>query len=152
MDLKSRDRGQIGLAEILVESGEPNIPDVLAAYPEGTYTFFARTVGGTRLFGQADLSHFIAEAPIFSPCDQVGLDPNNIVIQWSPVPAAAAYEIELENDDLEVNLTSIVGHETTSLTIPAGFLQGGQDYEIGLTSITDAGNKAVVECEFSTIE
>lgn len=150
INIKSENDGDLGLAQFVLESGEPNIEDVLAGYPEGKYTFKAKTVSNVRLFGQVELSHFVTLAPIFSPCNESNIDPDNLTISWDPIPEANSYEIEVENDELEVNVTSVVGSEVNSFSFPTGFLLPGTSYEIGLTSVTKEGNKSVSECEFST--
>jgi len=53
----------MGLKEIALETAEPSIEGVKAAYPEGTYRFFGRTVSGARIFGEAVLSHGVVPPP-----------------------------------------------------------------------------------------
>ncbi|GJL77816.1 MAG: hypothetical protein NPINA01_08050 [Nitrospinaceae bacterium] len=140
----------IGLSQIKLETGEPSIDGVKKAYPEGTYKFLARTVSGDRVYGEAELSHKRLPAPDFSPRDEKGIDPNQAVVKWKPVKGAASYEVEIENDDLEVGLTAELSGSATRFNIPEGFLLPGKEYEIGVMTITKAGNKSVAESSFET--
>lgn len=140
----------IGLAEVLVETGEPNVAGVKAAYPEGTYQFFARTVSGARLYGEVVLSHDLLPAPDFSPKEAEDLDPVSVAFTWPAVDGAAAYVVEIENDDLGVNLTATLLGSTTRFTVPADFLLPGIEYEIGVATVTEDGNVAVAESTFTT--
>ncbi len=140
----------IGLAQFSLETGGPSIEGVKNAYPEGTYQFLARTISGDRLFGKVDFSHKLLSAPIFSPRGEKGVDPNNAVVEWQPVEGAIAYEIEIENDDLEVNVTAKLPGSATQFNIPQGFLRPGTEYEVGVTTVTKDGNLSVAESSFVT--
>jgi hypothetical protein len=145
-----RGRRAIGLAEVLIETGEPDIDSVKAAYPEGTYQFFGRTVSGARLFGEAVLSHDVLPGPTFTPNEEEGLDPDGVVVEWAAIPGAAGYIVEIENDDLDVNITTRLPGSATSFRIPAGFLAGDTEYEVGVASISAEGNVAFAESSFTT--
>jgi hypothetical protein len=149
IDLKAQGRDDIGEGEVLIESAEPSIQGVKRAYPEGRYTFVAWTINGKYLTGKVNFSHDLLPAPDFSP-DEEEVDPDHAVVSWSPVPGAAAYLVEIEQDDLGTNLTVTVGPDVTSLDIPAGFLAPGTEYEIGVATITPDGNVAVAESSFTT--
>jgi hypothetical protein len=145
-----RGRRAIGLAEVVIETGEPDIESVKAAYPEGTYQFFGRTVGGARLFGEAVLSHDVLPGPSFTPNGAEDLDPDAVVIQWAALAGAAGYIVEIENDDLDFNITARLPGTATNFEIPAGLLAPGTEYEVGVASITDEGNVAFAESSFTT--
>ena len=140
----------IGLAEVIIETGEPDIESVKAAYPEGTYQFFGRTVSGARLFGEAVLSHDVLPGPSFTPNEAEDLDPDAVVVQWVAIPEAAGYIVEIENDDLDFNITAKLPGTATSFAIPAGLLAPGTEYEVGVASITEDGNLAFAESSFTT--
>jgi hypothetical protein len=147
-----RGRDPLGLAEILLESAEPSEAAVKAAWPEGTYTVEGRTVSGTRVAGEVTLSHAVLPAPTFSPADGAEVAPTDLVITWQPVAGAAFYIVEIENDDLDVNLTAKLEATQTSLAVPNGFLRPGTEYELGLATGTPAGNVAFAEGAFTTTE
>lgn len=140
----------IGLSQIRLETGEPSIDGVKKAYPEGVYKFMARTVGGERVYGEVNLSHRRLPAPDFSLKDEKGVDPDNAVVKWKPVKDAAAYEVEIENDDLKVSVTAELPGSATQFSIPKGFLLPGTEYEIGVMSINKEGNMSVAQSSFVT--
>lgn len=150
--LKAMGPEDVGQGEIFVESAEPSIQAVKRAYPEGVYKFFARTVSGQQVFGRVRLSHRLLPAPSFTPHEEEGLDPDDVVVRWVPVPGAASYQVEIEQDETGANLTVTVGPDVSSLRIPAGFLQPGTEYEIGVATITPRGNVAVAESSFTTAD
>jgi hypothetical protein len=153
LNLKSRDRGRIGLSEVIIETAEPDIDHVLSAYPEGEYTVLVRTVFGDRLIGSAELLHDLLPAPGFSPSEGEWVDPNSdLVVSWDPVTGAESFTIEIEQDDLDVNITTKLGGHATSFTVPAGFLVPGIEYEIGIATEAPNGNLSVAEGNFRTIE
>lgn len=140
----------IGLAQFNLETGEPSIDGVKKAYPKGAYQFLARTINGDRVFGKVDFSHELLSAPIFSPKGEKRVDPNNAVVRWQPVKGALAYEVEIENDDLEVNVTAKLPGSATHFNIPQGFLRPGTEYEVGVTTVTKDGNLSIAESSFVT--
>lgn len=150
VDLESRGRRDIGLGQFKLESAEPSVVAVKRAYPQGTYTFLARTVSGEFLRGTVSLSHELLPPPSFTPADEEGLDPDAVVVTWTPVPGAAGYIVEVEQDDLGNNLTATVGPDVSSLAVPPGFLRPGTEYEVGVATITATGNVAVAESSFTT--
>ena len=139
--------------EVIIETAEPNIEDVLAAYPEGEYIVMVKTVYGDRLLGTAELLHDLLPAPLFSPAAGELVDPDSdLVVTWDPVAGATAYTIEIEQDDLDVNITAKLDGDATSLIIPADFLVPGTEYEIGITTAAPNGNLSVAEGVFQTEE
>ncbi|MGD9365514.1 MAG: hypothetical protein PVH87_07445 [Desulfobacteraceae bacterium] len=153
LDLKTRDRGRIGLSEVIIETAEPDIESVLNAYPEGEYAILVKTVFGDRLMGTAELRHDLLPAPSFSPSKGDLVDPDaDLVVTWDPVPEAKSYTIEIEQDDLDVNITTKLDGTATTFRVPAGFLVPGTEYEIGIATEAPNGNLSVAEGTFQTIE
>lgn len=148
-DLKSNDGGRIGLAQGILETPEPSAAAVRAAFPEGKYSFFGRTISGKRLFGTANLSHVLLAAPSFVPRDGQLVDRNNITVQWTHVPGAAGYVVGIE-DDLGFNLTATVTPDVFMLPVPSGVLRPGTTYKIVMSTITSQGNVSVAESSFVT--
>lgn len=150
-----RSRDHLGLAEVELESAEPSVEEVQAAYPQGTYWFWGKAVDGTWLFDRIDLTHVVVGAPDFfnfSPCN-AAVDPTaSIVITWNPVTGAGGgYEIIIEQDDTGANLRVTQSPDRTDFVIPDGFLAPGLEYEIEMKSVTAGGNKTSASCEFSTL-
>lgn len=153
LNIKSRDRGRIGLSEVIIETAEPDIQSVLNAYPEGEYIVMVKTVYGERLFGNAELLHELLPAPSFSPSEGELVDPDvDLVVTWDLVDDAESYTIEIEQDDLDVNITTKLGGDATSFIIPAGFLVPDTEYEIGIATEAPNGNLSVAESYFQTAE
>lgn len=153
LNLNSRDRGRIGLSKVIVETAEPDIEQVLKAYPEGEYVVMAKTVYGDRLLGTAELWHDLLPAPRFSPSEGELVDPDtDLTVTWDSVPGAQSYTIEIEQDDLEVNITTKLDGDANSFVVPAGFLVPGTEYEIGIAIEAPNGNLSVAEGTFQTME
>lgn len=145
-----RGTGPIGLAQFNIESGEPSIDGVKAAYPEGAYQVLGRTISGHQLAGEVMLSHKLLPVANFTPQGEKDVDPNNAVVKWQPVAGAVSYEVEIENDDLEVNVTSRLPGSATRFNIPRGFLLPGTEYDVGVTTVSKDGNLSVAESSFVT--
>lgn len=143
----------LGAREILIETPEPSLGEVLAAYPEGTYRFVGRTFDGEVLLAEAELSHDFAEpATVTFPEDGAEVPADGLAIRWTAVEGAAAYFLELEQEDLELVLTVNLPAAATQFSPPAGWLIPGTEYVIGLGSITEEGNRTFVETTFTTSE
>lgn len=155
IDFTAPDRSTLGMRYFKFESPEPPDYDLLTgAYPEGTYRFTATTAAGELLTGEADLSHELPPTVtgLSPPEEATGVALENLVISWNPVQNAAAYFVELEQDDLEVALEATLPASTTSFAVPGGFLEGGMEYQLGIGTISEDGNISVVETTFTTIE
>lgn len=140
----------VGLQQFVIESGEPNVVDVLATFPEGTYEVEGETVSGQEAEGELVLSHDLAPAPAYCPADGALVPPNGVVVQWIPVGGAASYVVEIEQDDLGYNLTATVPAGVTSLQVPDGFLLANTEYELAVATVSLNGNTAVAESSFTT--
>jgi hypothetical protein len=149
-DDKSKTHGPIGMAEVLYETGEPDIAHVQASYPEGIYEFHGRTVDNQDVYGEIVLSHALLPAPTFTPNDGDTLDKDSVVVAWTAVAGAAFYVVEVENDDLGVNLTVTMDGNATSFAVPAGFLLADTEYELGVATVTATGNPSFAEIAFVT--
>ena len=129
--------------------------EVQAAYPEGIYWFWGRSVNGTWLFGRIEITHDVVGAPDFfnfSPCNEEVDSVASIAITWTTVTGAdGGYEIIIEQDDTGANLRVTQSPDRTSFVIPEGFLAPGLEYEIEMKSVTAGGNKTSASCEFSTL-
>ena len=91
-----------GLAELVFESGEPNLADLsltdfLARFPLGTYDFDGITIEGDEIEGEAEFTHVIPGGPEISADGKNG----NIVISWEEVDTVVQPE-KTPNADVEV--------------------------------------------------
>jgi hypothetical protein len=144
------DRGGIGIREFHLESAEPpDLDAVLASFPEGTYTFAGRTVNGECITGSMFLSHESAPSTeLLTPKEEQVVPIEQLTLSWKPVDGAARYVVELNNEDTGSEFTFQVFPPTTSMVIPAHFLQGGSEYQFGVGVQTAAGNITFVETTF----
>jgi hypothetical protein len=149
--LESRNRRNLGVREMLLESPEPSLGAVLASYPEGTYRFIARTFDGEELRGEAELSHaFPDPVNITSPAEDATVPAAGLMIQWQPVAGVERYVLELEHEELETALLVDLPASATSFSPPAGWLLPGSEYTLGIGGIGENGNVTVVEIVFHT--
>ena len=143
----SATKSSLGVREFSVESPEPGLTEVLAAYPEGTYVFEGVTVNGVRLRSTATLSHDLLDPTTLR------VDTEEGTISWSTVTGVDHYVLELEREvDGEdvVKLTLEMPSDMTSFPIPAALRMPGE-YQVGVAVVSRGGNTTVVEVNF-TIE
>ena len=57
---------------------------------------------------------------------------------------------DLEQDELDVNITAKLPGSVATFAVPDGFLLPGTEYELGLGTVTDNGNISFVETTFTT--
>jgi hypothetical protein len=151
--LGSSDLQQIGINELILETTEPSLQEVLAAYPPGVYRFVGRTHGGQVLFSTATLSHQLPAAPQFlHPLDgATGVPINGASASWTS-PPAASYLVELEQEDIGIELLTNVLGTTTSLAFPNGWLAPGREHQIGVGLRAANGNLVVTEIQFTAAQ
>jgi hypothetical protein len=146
---------QLGLTELFFEGAEPELSKVplqelLAKFPEGTYSFRGLTVDDEIIEGEAEFSHAIPAGPQIS--FQTG--PNNFLkIQWtsvsSPPPgfpnepiAIVAYQV-LIGEEFDITLPATAN----SVTVPPEFVTalgpGSHSYEV--LAIDQSHNQTITE-------
>lgn len=151
----SLDRTIMGLREFVFESPEPAGEAILAAYPEGTYTFVGISTTGERFRSEARLSHQLPVPTVITfPLADSEVGTDSLTIEWSAVPGIREFILELENESadpeqvLQLNLPA----DQTSFEVPAVMLVPGADYQVGLATVAENGNVVFVETTFSTAE
>ncbi len=152
LKLRSRDGEGLGINELVLETTEPALATVLAAYPPGLYRFVGRTHSGQELFSIAQLSHDLPAAPdILQPLDgEVGiLDGSSAV--WTCATPVASFLVELEQEDIGIELLSNVLGTTTSFAFPAGWLAPGLEHQLGIGARAANGNLVVTEIHFTAM-
>ena len=142
----------LGLRKFALETPEPSLQSVLAAYPAGEYRFYGRAVDGRFLFSVVTLSHALPAAPsILYPLDgDTAVPTSGASAVWSAGPDADGFFLELENDDLGVDVKSNIAGGATAFGFPAGWLAGGTEYQLGVAARGGNGNLTVVEIDFTT--
>ncbi len=150
---RAPDSSTLGMRTFQFESPEPpNIEGLKAAYPEGTYQFTATTISGASLIGQATLSHELpaTAAFIYPAPDDVDVPFDGLEVSWRAVEGVTHYIIEVEQDELEVNLTVRVRSGNTTFAVPSGFLAPGTEYQLTIGTVAGEGNISFVETTFTT--
>jgi hypothetical protein len=149
----SLDRSVMGLREFVFESPEPEGEAILAAYPEGTYTFTGVSSIGERFRGEAVLTHVLpAATTILHPAQDAEVGFDSLIIEWSAVPGIREYVLEFENESVDPQQTLRVNlpPSQTSFVIPTTMLVQGAAYQVGVWTVSSSGNISVTETTFST--
>lgn len=154
VEVRAPDASTLGIREFSFESPEPkDIAGLKAAYPEGVYRFSGTSVGGDELHGTSTLSHRLpATASLLRPAPGAQDVPLNLVISWKPVEGVVGYIIEIEQDELEIELTVELPGDASSFAVPAGFLRGGREYSLGIGTVSADHNVSFVETTFSVAQ
>ncbi len=153
--------GALGLTELFFESVEPPLDelpldDLMARFPEGRYEFVGKTVDGRDVTGHARFTHAIPGAPfIVQPVAGDVVDPNHTVVEWQavadpPGSAIVGYQVIVERDDPHLVIDIKLSADTTSVRIPAAFMDPGTPYIFEVLAIEEGGNQTISEGEFET--
>lgn len=151
-----------GLTELFFESAEPSfdeqsLEEFLELFPAGRYRYRGTTTEGDVLSGRIKFTHAIPEAPeILTPAEESVVDPNNLVVEWLPVPnppgsKIVGYQVIVDKDQGKLRtFTADVNEGVTRMTVPAEFMQPGKAYKAEVIVIEKSGNKTISEVEFET--
>jgi hypothetical protein len=140
----------LGIGKFLLESAEPGVAAVLLEFPAGTYEVDGQLIDGTPVEGLVELTHALLPAPSFLPAGGMTVNPSSLSVTWSPVPNAAGYLLEIEQESLGFKMEVRLPPGTTSFPIGPGMLPGGLEYDIGMGTYTATGNLSVAESTFVT--
>jgi hypothetical protein len=156
VDFAAPDASTLGIREFAFESPEPkDVKGLKAAYPEGVYRFAGATAAGQELRGESRLSHELpATAAFLRPAAGArNLPAADLTIAWTP-PAGkvSGYVVEIEQDELGSHLEATLPGSATTFAVPDGFLRPGTEYELGIGTVSEAGNVSFVETSFTTAE
>ena len=153
VSLISKNTPKLGQASMVVETPEPSLDEIKAAYPAGVYQFRAKTVdGGDKIIGEATSSHTLLSAPVISTPSNgaTGMPVSGQIIIWAPVAGASGYFLELENAKTEATLKVDLPGTATSFAIPNGLLLPNTAYELSLGAVGANGNRIFTEISFTT--
>ena len=150
---------QLGLTELFFEGAEPALDefpleDLLALFPEGTYTFSGRTVDGETIGGTSEFSHAIPDGPVVSSTVGPG---TAVQISWtavtSPPPGFPDEPINVVSYQVLVpeTLDIIVPSTVLSLALPAEYSAelGSGDHPFEVLAIDASGNQTTSEGTFT---
>jgi hypothetical protein len=156
VDFAAPDASTLGIREFEFESPEPkDVAGLKAAYPEGIYRFAGATAAGQELRGESRLSHELpATAAFLRPAAGArGVPAAKLEIAWTPpVAKVSGYLIEIEQDEHGAHLQASLPGSATRFAVPDGFLRPGTEYDLGIATVSEAGNVSFVETSFTTAE
>jgi hypothetical protein len=167
--------GKLGLTELFFETVEPAnadvpIDEVLAALPEGSYTFAGQGMENGESTGKTEgvafLSHVIPAGPtLLSPAEGATIPTIGQVATWSEVTKTItgddvtimAYQLIIERDEPpppnmigKIGLSMYLPSSVTTVAIPDGFLEAGTAYLWEVLAIAENGNQTLSSGTFST--
>ena len=168
--------GDLGLTELFFETVEPAnadvpIEDILARLPAGNYTFAGpaqedgESLGRTE--GVALLTHVIPAGPaLLAPAAGATVPVGSLEVRWGAVTQAIdggpvsiiAYQLIIEKDapphphmiGKMGSLSMYLPASVTSITVPAGFLEGATAYSWEVLAIEESGNQTLSSSAFAT--
>lgn len=148
--LASPEAGSLGSREIVLESPEPAVAKVFAAYPEGSYRFTGESTCDESLTGSASLSHTWPEASrVVSPAAGAVLPAGSAArIEWAAVPGVKGYRLEVEQPGSGVEVEAKLPAAVTHYVLPADLLLGKRRLQVGIGTVDTAGNVTFVEVGF----
>ena len=137
----------VGGRELVIESSEPaGTITVLNAYPEGRYSFVAKTFNGDYLFSQSDLDHHIpAPVSIRYPLKESEISRNDFDIAWVSEVSASKFLVELRHEETKEKLSVEVSARQNSFRVPEEWLVPGVEYQLGVGVVSQSGNITFVE-------
>ena len=153
VNINSPDASTLGIRQFRFESPEPkDVNSLMSAYPEGEYVFSGISTDGKQYKSTSKLNHKLPSTVSFLSPEPGAEDvaEENLIINWSPVENAVSYIIEIDQNELDFNLTVKIGGNKTSFALPDGILVAGKEYTIGIGAVSGSGNISVVETSFTT--
>jgi hypothetical protein len=152
-EFTSPGKSALGIREFHFESPEPtDVAALKKAYPEGVYTFMGTTADGARLRSKAKLSHKLPPPTSFVSPEAAArnLPSKGLKISWAPVQGVAGYTLELSPAKSSAHLEAKLPASATSFNVPEGLLVPGDKCQLGIGTVSSAGNVSVIETTFTT--
>ena len=69
---------------------------------------------------------------------------------WSSTRILDACIIEIEQDELDVNITARLPGDVEEFAVPEGVLLSETEYQLGIGTVSNEGNISFVETTFTT--
>jgi hypothetical protein len=150
---KAPDASTLGMRQFRFESPESSdVKSLKAAYPEGAYEFSGTTFAGAKLSGKSTLSHRLPATTAFAKpapgAEEVAV--KNFRMSWKAVEGVASYIVNIEQLELNVNISALLPGSSTSFALPDGFLARDKEYTMAIGTVTREGNVSFVESSFTT--
>ena len=152
IDFKAPD-SKLGLRHLTFESPEPpNNGTLQADFPAGIYTFSGSSASGAQLEGKATLSHvFPAPTAFVRPhLDATNVPYKGLRLGWQAVKGLDAFVIVIEHESSGREVRAKLRADTTSFTVPDGFLVPGGEYKLAIGTVAKDGNSSFIETTFTT--
>lgn len=144
-----KNNNNIGGREVVVESPEPaDMTIVKEAYPEGTYTFVAKSFDKEWFLSQAELSHDLPDVTITSPIADTDVPISGFNVTWTAVSSPTEkFIVELVNEesDLEEELLVDIPSDRSSFRPPQEWMVLGLEYQVVVGIVNEFGNKTFRE-------
>lgn len=144
--------GSTGLSSLELEFREPELPALLAACVPGTYVLTAATADGGQL---TTMARFDPELPrptsILQPQSGELVGAADMIVRWTPVSGASAYEVHIEQDDSD-GIVIKLPPQQNALQVPEGWLAPGLETVVEVAVIGANGNRTLAEVQFTTLE
>lgn len=150
-----KNNNNIGGREVVVESPEPADPDIVRnAYPEGSYTFVAKSFDNKWFLSEAELSHALPDVSIDFPKSGTSVPKFEFNVTWTAVTSPTdKFIVELVNEgsdlnecsDLEEELVVDVPADQNSFLAPGEWMEAGCEYQVVVGIVNEFGNKTFRE-------
>ena len=167
-----------GLTELFFESAEPTFDeldpaDFFARFPEGTYEVEGITIDGEEIEGEAEVTHLLPRPPsnitvngmaVPADCDAgpIPVVSEPIIVSWDAVTHShpdlgrtnepidvEQYQVVVEREDGDpLELSLIVAPNVTSVQLPTGITQSGEELKIEILVREESGNQTATESCF----
>jgi hypothetical protein len=154
IDFKTPD-SKLGIRHLILESPEPkNLASVQADFPAGPYRFMGVTVSGVKLEAEAVLSHSLPEAVslVYPRPDQKSVPVTPLNIRWRPVKNSAASIVILEQENTGREIRVNLPGAAREFAVPESFLRPRTGYTLAVGTVSEHGNKSLVEIAFTTAQ
>jgi hypothetical protein len=152
VDVKTPD-SKLGIRKLTIESPEPADDRIVKAdFPAGAYRFEGNTSKGTRLRGEAQLSHTFPEPAGFEypKSGQKDVPAGDMTLRWSVPKGIESCVIVIEQRGSPYEIRALVPASTKTFTVPNGFLRAGQAYTLAIGTVAKDGNRSFIETDFTT--
>jgi hypothetical protein len=153
VDFSSPGHSTTGMRQFRFESPEPtDVAGLKKAFPEGEYSFAGSTSSGTKFKDTTTLKHKLPATTsfVFPKADARNVPAHGLKISWKPVKGIAGYTVELDPSKSSAHLEMKLPESVTSFTVPEGILAPGGKCQLGIGTISAAGNVSVIETTFTT--
>ena len=145
------DTRALGVFETELEFEAETLADLLREIPPGAYRVVGTAADGARFQGAVE---FAPELPgpfrLLSPPPGAQLGLEDVVFEWTPARGAAAYTLEIEDEDLGMTYETRLSPAQTFFQVPAAILTAGRSYDISLTVSGDTDDELELETRIQT--